>query len=139
MAALTAARDTKRSGEFQRNDNLGVAAATKIWQGAIVVRNAAGFAAPATGATGLVGLGRAEETIDNTAGANGALKIEFTSGTFCYANGESITNVSIGLPAYAGDDQTIFTTATGRSQIGVIRYVTTEGVWVEIGVVAGRA
>lgn len=138
MAALTAARDTKRSGEFQRNDNLGVAAATKIWQGSIVVRNAAGFAAPATAATGLLGLGRAEETIDNTAGANGALKIEFTSGTFCFANGESITNVSIGLPAYANDDQTIYTTAGTRSKVGMIRYVTTEGVWVELGASESR-
>jgi hypothetical protein len=139
MAALSAARDTKRLGPDVKLHNKGVAAATKIYQGSLVVKNASGYAAPATAATGLTALGRAEETVDNTAGSNGALKIEIAGGIYLWDNGESITIASIGAPAYANDDHTIYTTSTGRSQVGVIYDVVPEGVWVETSVVADRA
>ena len=63
---MTEERDTpKREGKMIV---IGVATGEKIFAGAIVARNAAGYALAAADAAGLVVVGRAEKTVDNTAG-----------------------------------------------------------------------
>jgi hypothetical protein len=132
--ALTQERDTpERSGDFVVHP---MAAAKKIYAGALVVLNA-GYAAPGSTATGLVATGRAEETVDNTSGGHGDLSIKVRRGIFRYANsggGDAIGRTEIGKTCYIVDDQTVAKTdGTGtRSAAGKVIDVESAGVWVEV-------
>ena len=78
MVALTTERNTPfRLGDLRVEP---VAAAVKIYKGALVMRNAAGFLTKGAVAVGGVGVGRAEDTVDNT-GAAGAVSLEYRTGT----------------------------------------------------------
>lgn len=129
MAALTANRNTvERDGKTL---SLPVAASTKIYQGAIVCLNSSGLAVPASTATGLKAIGRAEELADNSAGLASAISVKVVRGVFRYANGESITLANVNDTAYLTDDQTVCLTGTGKSVAGIIRDVDASGVWVQ--------
>lgn len=131
MAALTADRSTVSRDAVQFE--FPVAASTKIYAGALVgVGTATTYAAPMTAATTWKCVGVAQELADNSAGANGAINVKVQRGCFRFVNGESITRASLGATAYANDDNTVYTTSTGRSAVGVIRDVDASGVWVEI-------
>lgn len=133
MAALTQDRNTPRAqGDVWQG---GVAASVVIFAGAIVMRNAAGYLTKGQTATGLVGVGRAEERV--TGGANaGDVTLNYRPGIFRFANsaaGDLITIADIGKPCYAVDDQTVAKThATNtRSIAGFVAAVDAQGVWVE--------
>ena len=130
MAALTAERDTPlRNGDAR---NVPVAAATKIYKGSIVVLDA-GYAKPGRTAAALTGLGRAAQTVDNTAGAAGAATIRVEAGVFRFDNdaADPLSLADIGKAAYCTDDQTVAKTAAGKSQIGIVFDVDANGVWVK--------
>lgn len=135
MTALTAARNTKeRDGT---SEEYPVKAATKCFQGGIAVLNA-GYAAPATTATGLIALGRFEDEVDNLLGANGAVKARVKRGKFLFANSAAadlIAHADVGADCYLVDDQTVAkTSATDtRSRAGKICAVDATGVWVQLG------
>lgn len=132
MTALSADRATpSRAGTMVVHP---VAAATRIHAGAMVMLDAAGNAVPATTATTLKPAGRAEELVDNTAGAAGAESVQTTRGTFRWANDGSVTRAHIGGSAWAVDDQTVAATdgAGTRSACGIIRDIDALGVWVEV-------
>lgn len=133
MAALTEARLTKKRENlvFAR----GVAATKKIFEGSLVCISATGYATPGAIATTLKADGRARTTVDNTAGADGAVKVEVEKGTFQFANsaaGDLITIADIGTDCYVVDDQTVAKTSNGatRSIAGKIVDVDALGVWV---------
>lgn len=135
MAALTSGRNTpKRDGkDFARP----VAAATKIYQGALVCLSATGYAVPGSTATTLVADGVARAEADNTGGANGAVSVETEKGVFRFANSaaaDAITAAEIGDTCYIVDDQTVAKTNGGntRSAAGTIADVDAQGVWVRI-------
>ena len=134
MAALTAPRKTlARSGETREP---GVKANARIFQGAMAGVDATGLAVPMSAAVGLKCLGRAEETVDNAAGADSAMRCRIATGFFCWANssaGDALPRADIGATAYAVDDQTVAKTngTTTRSAAGVVFDVTSEGVWVK--------
>jgi peptidoglycan hydrolase-like protein with peptidoglycan-binding domain len=135
MTALAAERNTPQLADGSYG--WPVKGSVKIYKGALVVANA-GYAAPGTAATGLVALGRAEETVDNTAGSDGALKIAVRPGVFRFGNSAStdaIAQADVGADCYIVDDQTVAkTSATGtRSRAGKIQAVDAIGVWVAIG------
>ena len=134
MAALTAGRSTPLR-EVQAVESHPVAAGVKIFAGALVCLNAAGFATPGVTATTVKALGRAEATIDNTTGANGDLNIRIRRGVFRFANsaaGDLIARADVLGTAYIVDDQTVAKTNGGgtRSVAGTIRDVDAQGVWV---------
>jgi hypothetical protein len=138
MVALTQNRPTAvKQGELY---SLGVAATQKIFQGAIVCRNAAGFAVKGATATTLKALGRAESLADNSAGADGAIAVPYRSGCFKFANsaaGDLIANADVGNDCFIVDDQTVAKTngGTTRSIAGKVDSVDADGgVWVWIGV-----
>lgn len=111
-----------------------VAATKKIYKGTIVVL-AAGYAAPASTALGLIADGRAADTVDNTTGGNGAARVTVEKGCFRFGNsaaGDLIGAADIGKTAYLVDDQTVAKTdGTGtRSIAGKIMDVDAGGVWV---------
>lgn len=113
-----------------------VAAATKIFAGALVVANAAGFAAPGSVATTLTYLGRAEETVDNTAGANGDKSIVVRrKKAFKFKNhaADALVQADLGKTVYIVDDETVAKTNGGntRSAGGKLVQLEADGVWVE--------
>lgn len=133
MTALTAGRNTpERIGD---NRDGGMAADAVIFQGGIVARNAAGFLVAGATATGLIGVGRAEDAGDNTGGVNGATSLRYRTGCFRYANStgaDEITVAEIDDLAFIVDDQTVAKTdgSSARSPAGVIDGVDEQGVWV---------
>lgn len=132
--ALTAARDTKqRAGDVI---NLPVAASKLIYQGALVASDASGNATPGATATTLKGAGRAEATVDNSAGSAGALSVEIKKGVFKFKNsasGDLIARADIGNDCYIVDDETVAKTngSSTRSVAGKVFDVDTDGVWVK--------
>lgn len=133
MTALTSDRNTPRmEGDLRVG---AVAAATLIFAGAIVMRDAAGNLTKGQTATGLVGVGRAEERVDNSTGAAGDEDLPYRPG--CYrvvnsAGADEITTADCGNKCFAVDDQTVAKTdGTGtRSPAGIIDDVDAHGVWV---------
>lgn len=134
MAALTADRNTQhKDGELV---GVPVAANAKIFAGAIVVANANGYAAPGSTALSLTYLGRAEEFVDNTGGANGAKTINVRrKKAFKYGNlgADAVVQADLGKTAYIADDQTVAKTDGGgtRSAAGKVVGLDADGVWIE--------
>lgn len=132
MSALTRDRNTP----LKNAEVIGVPAATNavIHAGAIVVANATGYAAPGSTAVGLTYLGRAEESVNNTSGADGAATVLVRRlNAFKWANDGSISQAHQGKTAYIVDDQTLAATdGTGtRSAAGRIVGIESDGVWIE--------
>ncbi len=135
MTALTSDRDTaQRSGiDF----SFPVAAATTIFNGSLVVLDAAGNAKPGATAAGLTAVGRAEARVVN-AGAAGDETVPVQRGIFRWGNsgsGDAITAAEIGDACYIVDDQTVAKTSAGgtRSPAGLVVAVDAQGVWVDTG------
>ena len=79
---------------------------------------------------------RADETVDNTGGANGDKSIKVRRGVFRFANSAAadlIARTEIGKPCYVVDDQTVAKTnnAGARPVAGTVFGVDAQGVWVE--------
>lgn len=134
MAALTAPRGTPEAiGDTRR---VPLPANGKIFQGALVQINAAGYAVPGSATAANVAIGRAEESVDNTGGANGDRGIDVKRGVFRYANsaaGDLIGRTEIGKTVYVVDDQTVAKTnnAGARPAAGMCIDVDAQGVWVQ--------
>jgi hypothetical protein len=118
---------------FERH--LKVKAATKIYQGGLVVIDA-GYAKPGATATGLITAGVAMETVDNTSGGNGDLSCKVWAGVFQFNNaggGDAITQAEVGTVCYVTDDNNLMKTATGKSKAGEVIQVDSDGVWAALG------
>lgn len=139
MSALVANRQiSQREG---RAFQFPVAAATIIFEGAIVARNGV-VAQPGATAVGLVALGVAQGQVDNRLGAAGALAVRYATGCF-HLNIDAldpVTLADVGNPVFITDDNTICRTngAGTKSQAGVLAAVDVPGAgtgaWVHIGV-----
>jgi hypothetical protein len=129
MAALTAERSVSRAGAEMTGTPpvvpLKVKTGIKIWKGSLVATDATGFAIAGAGiaATGLILWGVAEQTVDNTAGASGALTVHVRQGVFPFTNlgGDAVAQADIGKGVFCDDDQTIRKTSntSTRSNVGV--------------------
>lgn len=106
MPASSTVDTHERAGE---NISLPIAADTRIWQGALVARDASGRAVPAADAANLRVIGRAEQTVDNTGGDAGAATITVKRGVFGYANSvpAAVTQAHVGSPCWVEDDETV--------------------------------
>ena len=133
MAALTAARSTKeRVGEIF---GLPIKANTTCYQGGLAVVDA-GYAAPGRAATGLVAVGRFEETASAVAAGDNSVRVK--RGVFKFGNssaGDAIAQANVGADCYIVDDQTVALTngSNTRSRAGQIVAVDSDGVWVQVG------
>ena len=133
MTALTAPRNTPQlDGEVT---GFPVAASTTVHQGSLVVLNA-GYAAPGTVATGLIAVGRAEESA--TAVSAGDAIVPVRRGCFRFANstaGDLIAQANVGGDCFIASDQRVALTngSNTRSRAGKIVAVDASGVWVQIG------
>jgi len=134
MAALAKDRSTPaRPGDVIK---VPVIASDTIYAGSLVVRASGGNAAPGSAATGLVALGRAEETVDNSSGSAGDKEVTVRRGVFLWGNSagaDLIAKSDIGNDCYIVDDQTVAKTnnSNSRSKAGKILGVDSGGVWVE--------
>jgi hypothetical protein len=141
MPALSQDRNTPmRLGEIKEDP---VAAATRIFTGALIMRNAAGFLTCGATAPCCIGVGRADEGADNTAGAAGAITAPFRTGVFRFANmgGDAVLQAGVGKLCYIVDDQTVAATgATNtRSPAGIVDGIDAGGVWVRLDEAVTRA
>jgi len=133
MTALSSDRNTPRLQGFIRQG--GLAASVLVYAGAIVMRNSTGYLTKGATATGLVGVGRAEER--KTGGASaGDETLKYQPGSYRFANsasGDLITIAEIGKVCFVVDDQTVAKTDdTGaRSPAGFVADVDATGVWVD--------
>ena len=135
MTALTSERNTPmRAGDTRVEP---VAATVKVFKGSLVMRNAAGFLTKGATALNGIGLGRAEQTVDNTTGAAGAATMEYRRGIFPFANsggGDLIAQGDVGKLCWIVDDQTVAKTDGGgtRSRAGIIDGIEAGQVWVRL-------
>ena len=134
MSALSQDRNTLRRDGQQMEPP--VAAGARIFGGAIVAINAAGYAVPGTTSAALQAAGAAEQRADNTGGAAGAIRVRVRKGPHRFANSaaaDAITLADVGSDCYIVDDQTVAKThATNtRSVAGKVFDVDADGVWVD--------
>lgn len=113
---------------------LALAANAVIFQGTQVARNAAGFAVPAADAANLKVQGIAQETVDNTGGANGAKSVNVEKGVYGLANSatDPVSVADLGNTVYIEDDATI-RKATGVNSVkaGKLIDLSDGKVWVD--------
>ncbi|WP_104565843.1 hypothetical protein [Ralstonia mannitolilytica] len=133
MTAATADRDTQRRPGT--NFSYPMKGGAKIFTGTLVCL-AAGLAV--SGGPGGACVGVAQETVDNTSGADGAATISVRRGELWRfdnsAAADQITLADVGSNAYIVDDSTVAKTNGGgtRSVAGQIRDVDSQGVWVAL-------
>lgn len=113
-----------------------VAANAVIHAGGLTVANATGYAAPGSVATTLTYLGRADESVDNTGGANAAKTVLVRrQKAFYWKNhgADLVTQASLGKVCYIVDDETVAATngTNTRSAAGVVIGLDSGGVWVQ--------
>ena len=113
-----------------------VAAAVVCFAGGLAVANANGYAAPGSTATTLTYLGRFDEHVDNSTGANGDKTVLVRRGkAFKFGNSgaDPVTQASLGKVCYIVDDETVAATngTSTRSAAGVVVGIEADGVWVE--------
>jgi hypothetical protein len=113
-----------------------VGAGVKIFAGAQVAVNATGYLVPGTPATTLTYVGRADEYVDNTGGADGDQIVTVRRRqAFLWKNSgtDPVDQSMVGQPWYILDDETVAgTDGTGtRSASGTVLAVESAGVWVE--------
>lgn len=132
--ALSADRNTPmKDGELI---SVPVATNVKIYAGALVVANATGYVTPGAVATTLTYLGRSEEYVDNTGGADAAKKVLVRRNKafkFKNAAADLVTQADLGKTCYIVDDETVAKTngTNTRSAAGKVVGVETDGVWVQ--------
>lgn len=133
MAAATAPIDTpeRPGGQF----GFPVAAATIINLGTLVAIDAAGNAKPAADTAALKVIGVAQETVDNTAGAAGAVSVTIKRSTFKLANSatDAVDADDKVKVCYVEDDSTVRETGgTNSIKAGLVILVESDGVWVDV-------
>jgi len=132
MTALTAPRNTpERVGPIQAYP---VKAGVILYQGGIAALDATGYAVPASTAANLVAIGRVEQTVDNSAGANGKATVEVRSGVFALANDttNAVTQAHVGRPVKLLDDATASSASSGVA-VGTCLALDGNIVWVKVG------
>lgn len=110
-----------------------VAAATHLYAGPLVARDANGRAVAAADTAGLRVIGRSEEEVDNSAGAAGAVSILVKRGVFRYNNSatQAVTQAYLGQLVYVEDDTTVAISTTNKIVAGRVVAVETAGVWID--------
>lgn len=116
MAALTASKPVSRAVS-QDIQSYPVVAAVKIYEGAYVGRNPAGYVQPLQAGDEFVGI--AYELADNTSGAAGAISVRVhTQGDYPLTYAGARTDV--GKPVFATNDNDLSLSGNPRSWVGWI-------------------
>lgn len=129
---LTGPRKTQQ--KMGDDEAFGVAAGAVIYQGALVVLDG-GWAEGGASGAGLVSVGVALSTVDNSSGSNGDAAVQIRKGIWKFDNDgtDPVTISDIGSDCFVVDDHTVAKTDdTGaRSVAGKITNLDAGGVWVK--------
>lgn len=144
MAALAADRLTRtRAGGSTRMGTADLAANAKIYNGALIAKNAAGYVVPASDTAGLKVIGIALQAGDNTGGADGALSITYLTGVEAELDnaGGAIVQASDHALCTVSDDHSVTTAAVTVNDIvaGRVRRFDAASVWVYVDEEIGAA
>jgi len=123
--ALTADRNTTARDGNQLS--VPVEAATKIYAGSMVAKNAAGNAVPASDAAALVVPGMAEVQVDNSAGVAGAVNVPVRRNrSFHFANSatSALTAADVGANALVEADDIVAKVSTNSIVAGKVTQAT---------------
>lgn len=137
MTALAADRNTRvKAGGSARHGVRKVAADAIIYLGALVAKNAAGYAVAATDAAAREIVGISEQFVDNTGGGAGDLTVAYMTSIeaeFLNAGG-AIVQANAGRACYVADDQSVTTAAVAAQDVfvGTVQEFTTTKAWVFI-------
>ena len=116
MADLTAVVDDERQNGELVSLKL---AAVKVWKGALLTFNSAGYADVGDADEPFAGV--AAETVDNSGGAAGDLEVRVWREGIVTLNKATAVQADVGLNAFCADDSTVdVTSAAGNVPIGVI-------------------
>lgn len=109
-------------------------AAVKIYDGALVKQNAAGFLDNCAAEKGAVFAGVSIQTLDNSAGAAGDKKLRLYKNGIVLLTGTGFAQTDVGQAVYATDENTITkTNAADKQLVGVIdEYFSSTQVWVRL-------
>lgn len=111
-----------------------VAAATTIYAGTLVALDSSGDAVPAADTAGLRVIGLAQETVDNSAGIAGVLKVATKLGVFLLNNSatDALDANDKGKLCFVEDDNTVCEAGgTHKVKAGRVLDVVSDGVWVD--------
>ena len=112
-----------------------LAAATEIEAGNMAAIDADGYAVMASDTASIVVAGVADETVDNTSGADGDKIIRVRrKKVFKFKNSSTsaVTQAQVGSNVYVEDSETVASATTNSIVAGVCMGIDTDGVWVEI-------
>lgn len=130
MAALTADKEVSEKDGVVRAAPMAV---DKIYRGALVMHNTAGFLAPCATGAGNLFAGVAEEQVDNSAGSAGDLECKYKSEGLYLLEGVGFVQGDVGEIVYASDDQTVTKTSLNNPKVGRIeKFVSATQVWVKL-------
>lgn len=134
MSALAKDRDTvRKEGEYAAYP---VKAGAKIYAGGIVCVGSDGYAVAGSDTAGLKFVGVARRSVDNTAGASGALTVEvWRKGCFGLAASGSMAITNVGDSVYIVDDQTVGLAATTVNDVrcgSVSEFLSSTSLFVDI-------
>jgi len=119
-----------------RRQSYGVAASTTIYKGALVAIDTDGYLIPAADTASIVCVGVADESADNSGGADGDLSVlVWRSGVFAFAaNGTAPTQVNVGRVLVAESDEDVSTAAamTNDVLVGTLEEIDGSDFWVDI-------
>lgn len=130
--ALTADRDTLQKEGI--DEEIPVAASTKIYGGSIVVTNTNGYAVEGVNTASYLMAGVSLAEADNSAVAtNGAINVKVRrKGVFLFAM-SSAAATDIGKTVYPSDGGTVTTTAGNGVVVGkIVKVESSSAVWVDI-------
>jgi hypothetical protein len=116
---MTAATQDRTSEAYQGEIAAhGVAAATRIFLGTLVNKNAAGYAVPATDTAGETSLGVSFEGVDNRLGADGDLLVRCERNRIVVFDIAAVARTDVNRSVYVSDDKTV--AFTGNVKVGTI-------------------
>jgi hypothetical protein len=142
MTALAANRNTKKFSDDILPSYLpsgGVAAAKKIYAGAMVMVNQSGYYEPASADSTLKMAGVSEELVDNSSGSAGDVSAyKVRRGAYLFGNSgttDAVSAADIGRACYVVDDQTVARTSAAGARPVAGRVLGLDGtsVIVELG------
>lgn len=116
MTALSADYEAKRQdGQIV---SVKVKGSTTIYKGGLIVDKGTGYAEPGDDGSGYAFLGVAEEAVDNSSGADGAVSIRVNkTGVYQYTKASAVQS-DLGVAMYIHDDQTVGTSSTNSILAG---------------------
>lgn len=132
MASTTAAYNPGQFSEPDPVGEFGVAGSTLIHEGHMcaVDTSGAGIVEPATPAANRRFAGVSTKTVDNSAGAAGALKVPLRTGDFSFdmKYGDTFDDGDVGAPAYVDTSTKVKKTQGSNSiQAGIVRRLAADG------------